>query len=105
MAINVKKTYTGTGAQEAIPLNRHGPQNYSVEVNLASTGTYTVEVTLDQINRPGVNPVWHPVPAITGIVDTDTFDKIVDTPLEAIRINPSVNASGIDFHIMQNTYG
>lgn len=102
--INAKKTYTGTGAQVAIPLNRWSRDNYSVVVSLDSTGTYTIQGTLDQINRPNVTPVWFDITSLVGLT-ADAAEKITETPLEAIRMTIAANGSSIDFHVMQNGEG
>lgn len=109
--INVRKTYTGTGAQDAIQLNRWSKDDYSVIVRLATTGTYTVEGTLDYINRPldadrQPSPAveWFDITNLAGL-SADAAEKITETPLEAIRINIAANATGIDFHVMQNGEG
>ena len=102
--VNVKKTYAGTGAQIAIPLNRWSRDNYSVVTDLTTTGTYTVQGTLDQVNRLGVTPVWFDITSLVGLT-ADSSEKVTDTPLEAIRISIAVNGSGVSFHVMQNGEG
>lgn len=99
--INAKKNYTTTGAKAAIPLNRWASSELSVEVDVGTTGTYTVEGTLDQVNRAGVTPVWFTITGMSALT-ADTAQNIANTPMEAIRINIAVIDSTIDFHVMQN---
>ena len=96
-----------TGAQTAIPLNRWSLDDYSVIVDLATTGTYTVEGTVDFINRPldadfqaTPTPVWFNIVGMVGLT-ADASQVVPATPLEAIRINIAANATGIKFHVMQ----
>jgi len=102
MSINVSQSFSTTGAKAAIPLNRHGNPQYAVSAVLGTTGTYTVEGTVDQLNREGITPEWQPVTGLVGVT-TDTFDKIENTPLEAIRINIAVIDSTLKFQIQQNS--
>lgn len=102
--INAKRTYTGTGAQVAIPLNRWSRDNYSVVTDVGATATYTVEGTIDQINRIGVTPVWFDITGLVGLT-ASTSDKITDTPLEALRVNIAANSGELGFHVMQNGEG
>lgn len=101
MAINVERSYTATGFQTAIPVNRHGNPQYSIGIDIGGGGTVTVQGTLSQINRAGVTPIWFDIPALTAIT-ADTFDKMVNTPLEAIRLNVTAVTDTIIFQVMQN---
>ncbi len=101
MSINVEKTYNSTGIKTAIPLNRHGNPQYSIGIDIVATATVTVQGTLSQINRVGVTPIWFDIPALTGVA-TDTFDKIVNTPLEAVRLNVTATTGDVNFQVMQN---
>lgn len=98
--INRRETYTGTGAQAAIPLNRWTNTDIAAELVFGSTGTVTVEGTLDQVNRADVTPTWFDITGLVAVT-ADTAEKITDTPLEAIRLNIAANGSSITFHIMQ----
>jgi hypothetical protein len=102
MAINVERQYTNTGLQQAIPLNRHGNPQYSVVVGIGGGGDVSVEGTISRINVVGVTPVWFPIINLTNLV-ADTADKIIETPLEAVRVNVIAVTDTINFQIMQNT--
>ena len=102
--VNVKKTYTGTGTQVAIPLNRWSRDNYSVVTDVGATATYTVEGTLDQVNRPDVTPVWFDITNLVALT-ADAAEKVTDTPMEAIRMNITANTGDLGLHVMQNGEG
>lgn len=102
MAINIEATYTTTGVKDAIPVNRHGNPQYSVGIDIGGGGDVTVQATLSQINRSGVVPIWFDIPALVNIT-ANTFDKIVDTPLEAIRLNITTVTDTIILQVAQNT--
>jgi hypothetical protein len=102
MAINAKQTHTTTGAKEAIIVSRHNDPNYSLDVDIGGGATYTIEATINQLNRADVTPVWHPLPSAINLT-TALFDKIEHTPLEAIRINISAITDNVTFQVMQNT--
>ena len=102
MAINRQEEYTSIGIKQAIPLSRHNNPQYSIGVDVGSGATFTVQGTLSKINRAGVVPIWFDIPALTGIL-VDTNDKIVNTPLEAVRINITAITDNVIFQVMQNT--
>ena len=102
MAINNLVTYTGTGAQAPIMLNRHAPSNYSVRLDFDTTGDVDVQGTLSQLNR-GDAEDWFDITGLTGIT-ADSAEKIVDTPLEAIRFVINANGSTINGRVMQSSY-
>lgn len=102
MSINVSQSFSTTGAKAAIPLNRHGNPQYSISAVLGSTGTYTVEGTLDQLNREGITPVWQDITGLIALT-ASTFDKIENTPLEAVRINIAAVGTTLNFKIQQNS--
>ena len=103
MAINREQTFTtgASGGQVAIPLNRHGNPQYSIDIDIGGGGDVTVEATLSQINR-GDTAIWRPIPALTNVT-ADAFDKIVNTPFEAIRLNITSITDTIIFRVQQNT--
>ncbi len=102
MAINVEQTFTTTGNKDGIPLSRHNDPQYSIVIDIGGGGDVTVQGTLSQINRAGVTPIWFDIPALTNVV-ADTSDKIINTPLEAVRLNITTVTDTIIFQVMQNT--
>lgn len=90
-----------SGTSDWIPLNRWSRDNYTIVTTVASgTPTYTVQFTIDQINREGVlgNETARPVVGGSSLT-TDANLNITDTPMEAIRI--TVSGGTVDFHVMQ----
>jgi len=102
MAINVEQTHTTTGFKPGIPLSRHNDPQYSIGIDIGGGGTVTVQGTISQINRAGVTPIWFDITALTGVT-IDTFDKITNTPLEAVRLEITAVTDTIIFQVMQNT--
>lgn len=102
--VNVKKEYAGAGNKDAIQLNRWSRDNYSIQIAVTGTIDITVQGTLDYINREGETVVWSNISTLANVT-ADTFDKIVDTPLEAIRVVVNSGAGSIIFHIAQNGEG
>ena len=101
MAINVGQSHTTTGAKTAIPLSRHNRPQYTVDIDIGGGGDVTVEATIDPLNQAGVTPTWRALPALTNVT-ADSFTKIENTPLEAIRINITSVTNTIRFRVMQN---
>lgn len=93
------------GAQPAIPLNRWGNNDYTVKVSGTGTSAYTLQATIDQINRDGVTPSWFTINDEAGSpisgATTETTYVISNTPLEAIRISHDVSTAST-FHVMQS---
>lgn len=102
MAINKEKSYTTTGDKDGIPLDRHSDPQYSVVIDIGGGGDVTVQGTISQINRAGVTPIWFDLPALTNVI-ADASDKIINTPLEAIRLQITAVTDTIIFQVMQNT--
>jgi len=102
MAINTEISYTTTGFKGAIPLSRQNNPNYSIGIDIGGGGTVTVQATLSKLNRAGVTPIWFNIPALTTIT-ADTFDKIEQTPLEAVRLEITAVTDTIIFQVAQNT--
>lgn len=102
MAINAKRSYTTTGIQTAIPLNRHGNPQFSISVQITGTATYTLQGSIAQINRTGSSDVWNDIPSMTGLA-INAFQKITNSPLEGLRLNITAISGTIDFQILQNT--
>jgi len=102
MAINVEQTHTTTGFKDAVILSRHNDPQYAVNIDVGGGGTFTVQGTLSQPNRAGVTPIWFNITNLTALT-VDTADKIVNTPLEAVRLNITAVTDTIIFQVMQNT--
>lgn len=98
-----RKQLAVTGVGDWIPLNRWSKDSYSIVTTVNGTATYTVEFTLDQINRAGVlgNEVARPVLGGTGLT-ADANLNIANTPMEAMRVNITAGAGSVDLHVMQN---
>lgn len=101
MAINVQKEYTTTGDKIAIPLNRHGNSDYSVNVDIGGGGDVTVQGTLSQINRSGVTPIWFDIDNLVNLT-ADASEKITNTPLEAIRMSVTSVTDTVTLQVMQS---
>lgn len=102
MAINAKKSYTTTGIKTAIPLNRHGNPQFSISVEVQASATYTLQGSITQINREGTTQVWNDIPAMTGLTAT-AFQKITNSPLEALRLNVIAITGTVNFQLLQGT--
>jgi hypothetical protein len=105
--VNVRKSYTGTGAQDAIPLNRWGEDDYSVKLALTGVCDVTIQGTLDYVNRPldadfqdGVTPEWFDITGLVNVI-ANTVEVVSSTPLEAIRANITTNGGAVALHVMQ----
>lgn len=101
MAINVTQSHTTTGFKAPIMLSRHNDPQYSVSIDIGGGGTVTVQGTLSQLNR-GEAAVWFDIASLTSIT-TDTFSKLTNTPLEAMRLNVTAVTDTIGLQVMQNT--
>jgi len=102
MAINAKRSYTTTGIKVAIPLNRHGNPQFSISVQITGTATYTLQGSISRINRTDSSEVWNDIPAMTGLT-INAFQKITNSPLEALRLNITAISGTLDFQILQGT--
>lgn len=102
MAINAKRSYTSTGIKTAIPLNRHGNPQFSISVQITGTATYTLQGSITQINRTGQTEVWNDIPSMTALT-INAFQKIVNSPLEGLRLNITAISGTVDFQILQGT--
>jgi len=96
------RTYTTTGEQLPLLMNRWTRNDYSITVVAGDPGdTYTFEATLNRLNLDdGLVPVWFEIAGLTGI-SGDITDTIQRTPLEAIRINIASVVASIRVQIMQ----
>ena len=106
MAINTAPiVYTTTGAKDPIIVSRHNSTDTSLQA-VIDTGPadYTIEATLDKINR-GETPNWFPLPSATNLT-ANLFDSIKEAGIEAVRMNiTTLTAGSITFKVQQNTRG
>ena len=102
MAINSKQSHTGTGVKVAIPLNRHGNPQFSISIQITGSATYTLQGSISQINRTTSSDVWNDIPSMTAL-SVNAFQKIVNSPLEALRLNITAISGTVDFQILQGT--
>lgn len=99
-------TYTGTGAQTALPTNRWGDHQYSITVipqpDPVTSGEYTVQGTINRINRStNIEPtVWFDLDGFVGLTGQIT-GVFKNTPLEALRLFITTNDESIRFQVMQ----
>jgi hypothetical protein len=99
--VNVKKTYTGAGNKDAIQLNRWSRDNYSLKMDVTGTIDFTVQGTLDYVNRSGETVTWSDIDSLVNLT-ASSFEKITDSPLEAIRVVINSGAGSVLFHVAQN---
>lgn len=102
MAINVTQVITDAGPSDPICLNRHGNPQTSIVVDVGAGATYDIQGTTDQLNRAGITPTWFTLPNGQGLT-ANVADKIVNTPLEAVRLDLAVNTGPTVFKVQQNT--
>jgi hypothetical protein len=101
--INSKTTYSSTGSQEWIPLNKYGSPSITINIGVLATGTVTVQGTLvDILNQSDL--AAEDVFDIEGLVDitTTTAKSLPIQPISAIRLNISASTGDISFHVQQN---
>lgn len=96
-----------SGAQIAIPLSRWGKDDYTLKVSATGTTAYTLQGTLDQINR-GETAEWFTLvdnqgTSLSGLTAPGAY-VVSETPLEAVRINHGASTASV-FHVMQNGEG
>ncbi len=109
--INVKQANSaGIGIKPWIPMNRWGRDHFSLVLSFIGSATASVEGTLKKLNQASDStdlaagpPVAGDVFTITNATDltSDVALVIVDTPLEAIRINQTAGVGSVDLHVMQ----
>lgn len=109
--VNKRVTYTTTGDQDWIQLNRWSEANdYSIITRLTGTADYDVVFTTDYINRP-VNadntPAATPVEVPVNLNNqTAALNEVVNaTPFEAVRLKITSLTGELEFHVMQNGAG
>lgn len=96
-----------TGAQTPILLNRWGKDDYTLKVSDTGTTAYTLQGTLDQINR-GQTAEWFTLvdnqgTSLAALTAVGTY-VVSETPLEAVRISHGAETAST-FHVMQNGEG
>lgn len=101
--VNVEKTYTGAGNKDAIQLNRWGRDNYSLNMTVTGTIDFTVQGTLNRVNR-GEAVTWSDIDSLVNLT-ASSFEKITESPLEAIRVVINSGAGSVLFHVMQSGEG
>jgi len=104
--INRKQTNpTGIGEKDWVPLNRwSNASNYSIVTTVNGIATYTIESTLDQLNRLTLAEIANvDVCAIENAIDQTTSGcfNVTATPLEAIRIKQTAGTGSVVMHVMQ----
>ena len=97
---------TGTGAKPWIAANRwSNASNYTIFATVNGTVTYTLETTIEQLNRLTAAEIA--VAKVCPVVDaTDQIANgcfnITATPLEFIRVNQTAGSGSVDIHVMQS---
>jgi hypothetical protein len=96
----------GIGEKPWVPMNRWtNAANYTIVTTVTGAATYTVEVTLDQLNRMSAAEIAAAdVCPIENIVDETTNGcfNVTATPAEFIRVNQTAGAGSVTFHAMQS---
>lgn len=89
-----------------IPVNRWSNSgNYSIIATVDGVATYTVEMTLEMLNRKTdaqiANAVVCPVENAVDLT-VDGCLNITETPVEFFRIHQTLGAGSVDVHLMQS---
>lgn len=97
-----------SGAQIAIPLNRWSKDDYTLKVSATGTTAYTLQGTIDQVNRAGVTAEWFTLvdnqgTSLADLTAVGTY-VVTETPLEAVRISHGAETAST-FHVMQQGEG
>lgn len=98
----------GIGEKQWVPVNRWaGPANFTVMTVVDGVATYTLETTIDQLNRDPFNGVAETVCPVVNAIDltADACLNITNTPSEAFRINQTAGTGSVIMKIMQNGEG
>ena len=93
----IRKTLSAAGVTTPVPMDIYPSTHISVAVVLApaSTLTYTVEHTYDDVFREGFNPAtaaWFP--NVDLAAETANGETKYTTPVTAIRLNVTAFTSG-----------
>ena len=102
MSRPIRLTVTATGATAAIPLNTQvTPFNATVAITLvgASTGTFTVQHTVDDIFDASVTPVWLDHSDIAS--DTANVAGNYAFPVTAVRLSVAALSGSLKFTVIQ----
>jgi hypothetical protein len=97
----------GIGVKPWIPLNRWSePGNYSVVVTVDGSAEYTVQSTVDPVNKPSRNDGIYVCDVENAIgITVDQCFNITSTPLEAIRVEQTLGSGTLTVRVMQNGSG
>lgn len=105
----VRQVLTTTGAGAVIPLDTYvSPFSVGLSVVLASTGTYTVQFTTDDVFAKNYNPatgVWFNSTDTNVVNATASALSNVAFPITAVRLNATANGSSITFTVIQAGLG
>lgn len=101
----VRKVITGTGVTTPIPLDHYiAPFNVGLAVVIASTGTYTVQFTFDDVFAKDYNPAmgtWFSSTDTTVVNATASAASNIAFPVTAVRLSVAANGSSITFTVIQ----
>lgn len=97
---------TSTGSTQAVfsPDWLQSPFNlsYAVEVGAATTISYTVQYTLDDLNDAAWTPIWVADPTNGGTAQTDTQGGFYSFPIRGLRVTvTAVSGSNARFAVLQ----
>ncbi len=104
-SVNIQRTLSaGTGAKDWFIMNRYAPTEYVVVVTVTGTATWTLEGTLNKLNRgetaiPFVLEDRLGTP-IAAQVDDGNF-LLGQIPMEAMRLNQDSGAGTATMQVMQ----
>lgn len=105
--INVDQVNTtGTGEKPWIPVNRwSNAGNYSIVTTVNGTATYTVELTLVQLNRKTAAEIA--AAKVCAVLNATALEmssclSVLGTPAEFFRINQTAGTGSVDMQIMQS---
>jgi len=96
--IPITKSQTGVGNTSAIPMDYHGRPEFSLQVVVSGTVTWTVQQTLDD---PAGSPTWFPHP------DSNMVSQVVNRQgnyaylPRAIRLNVSAGTGTATLTVIQ----
>lgn len=102
--INRTITQTGTGTTDWVPLNRYAGDDVSLAAFVDGTATYTVEMTLERVNREEYDPATVRVLDHGTLVgSTGSASGNIDFPVEAIRLNVTAGTGSVELQIYQGS--
>lgn len=101
----VRQVITGTGATSPVPLDTYiSPFSVGLSVVVASTGTYTVQFTTDDVYAKNYNPAigtWFNSTDTTVVNATTSARSNITFPITAVRLSVAANGSTIAFNVIQ----